>query len=269
MEKKEGEVIGIISLKGGVGKTSSVICLGDAISKFGKKVLLIDGNTSSSGLGIYLNIIDSKVTLNDVLNNKKDIEEAIINMDNFDIITSKFYTKDSVNSLKLKDKIKKLKKKYDYIIIDSAPSLNEETLAVMLASDKVIMITTPDLPTLGATIKSIKLAKQRGISINGIILNKVYRKKFELSLKDIQNSSGVPILAVIPHDVNFLKAVSQFRSYVSIKPSLEGSEEFKKIAATIMGEKYKSIKLKSFFRWLSPKEQDINRLIFYERVFKD
>ena len=39
-----GKIIGVLSLKGGVGKTSSVVALGDAMADFGKKVLLVDGN---------------------------------------------------------------------------------------------------------------------------------------------------------------------------------------------------------------------------------
>ncbi len=264
-----GKVIGVISLKGGVGKTSSVICLGDALSKFGKKVLLIDGSLSGAGLGMSLDIFEPENTIHDVLNNKKNINDAIINFGNFDLIPAEFYSRENVNPLKLKDKIKNLKKKYDYILIDSSPILNEETLAVILASDQLIAVTTPDILTLETTIKAIKIAEQRGTPVSGIILNKVYNKKFELSLKKIQESSGVPVMAIIPHDVNFLEAVSEFQSYVSFKSNLEGSEEFKKLAATLIGEKYKPIKLKSFFRWLNPREQDINRLIFYESVFKD
>jgi len=69
-----------------------------------------------------------------------------------------------------------LKKRYDVILIDSSPSLNEETLAVILASDELLVVTTPDYPTLGMTMKSVKIARQRGTPISGLIINKVYKK---------------------------------------------------------------------------------------------
>ncbi|MCH8872918.1 AAA family ATPase, partial [candidate division KSB1 bacterium] len=56
------KTIGILSIKGGVGKTSTVAALGAAIAGFDKKVLLIDGNFSAPNLGLHLGIVNPKVT---------------------------------------------------------------------------------------------------------------------------------------------------------------------------------------------------------------
>ena len=86
------KTIGILSLKGGVGKTSTVVSLGDAISGFGKKVLLVDGNLSSPTLGIHLNILKSKKTLHYVLSRNLNPMEAIHKLDNFDVLPSTIFT---------------------------------------------------------------------------------------------------------------------------------------------------------------------------------
>lgn len=261
-----GDVIGVLSLKGGVGKTSVVTALGAAIADFGKKVLLIDANFSAPNLGLHLNIINPKITLHHVLRRESNINNAIYESENFDVIPSSMSGR-IINPLKLKDKIKFLKKKYDIILIDSSPSLNEETLAVMLASDEVLVVTTPDYPTLSATLKAVKLAKQRGALISGLILNKVYNKNFELSIDDIEKTVEVPVMAVIPHDINVLRALSESTPSTSYMPKSEASVEYKKLAATLIGEKYKPFNLKNFLK-ITPKRQEINREIFYERVFK-
>jgi len=178
------------------------------------------------------------------------------------------FEKTEVNPLKLRDKIKGLKRSYDVILIDSSPSLNEETLAVILASDEIFVVTTPDHPTLSATIKAIRLAKQRGIPISGLILNKVHNKDFEISLEDIEETLEVPVLAVIPYDVNVLKSLSNMEPYTIHKPKSKGSIEYKKLAGILVGQKYKPTKLKRIFGWVNPKKQEINREIFYKRVFK-
>lgn len=264
-----GKSIGIVSLKGGVGKTSVVASLGSALSEFGKKVLLIDGNLSSPGLGLHLNIIDPEKTLHHVLNRTANAREAIYkHAEGLHIMPASIFEKIEVNPLKLRDKIKGLKRTYDVILIDSSPSLNEETLAVMLASDEIFVVTTPDHPTLSATIKAIRLAKQRGTPISGLILNKVHNKDFEISLKDIEETLEVPVLAVIPYDVNVLKSLSNMKPYTSHKPKSKGSIEFKKLAGILVGQKYKPTKLKRVFGWVNPKKQEINREIFYKRVFK-
>ncbi|MBW6442596.1 AAA family ATPase [Patescibacteria group bacterium] len=262
-----GKVVGIISLKGGVGKTSSVVSLGSAISDFGKKVLLIDGNLSSPNLGLHLNIIEPEKTLHHVLARKADVSEAIYNHENFHIMPASIFEKIDVNPLQLKNRIASLKKKYDVILLDSSPSLDEETLAVILASDELIVVTTPDHPTLSATIKAINLAKQRGTPLSGLILNKVHHKNFEISFAGVEDTLDVPILAVIPYDKNMLKSLSNMTPYTRHKPGSRGSIEYKKLAAALIEEKYHSDSIRNLFRSITPSRQEINREIFYKRFF--
>lgn len=262
-----GETIGVISLKGGVGKTSVVSSLGGAIADFGKKVLLIDGNLSAPNLGLHLNVIDPEVTLHHVLARESNIKDAIYEAGNLDMIPSSIFKRKNVNPMKLKERIRFLKKKYDVVLIDSSPVLNEETLAVMLASDGLFVVTTPDHPTLAMTLKAVKLAKQRGTPITGLIINKANNKNFELSLDDIEETAEVPVMAVIPHDINFLKALPKFVPLTTYKPNSDASTEYRKLAATLIGEKYKPFKIKDIFKF-TPKRHEINREIYYENVFR-
>ena len=62
-ELKMSRFIAIVSGKGGVGKTSSVVSLGSALASIGKKVLLVDANFSAPNLGIHLNIIDPEMII--------------------------------------------------------------------------------------------------------------------------------------------------------------------------------------------------------------
>lgn len=263
-----GKTIGVISLKGGVGKTFTVVSLGAALAGFGKKVLLVDGNFSAPNLGLHLNILNPEKTVHHVLERSANPSEAVYEMDNFDVLPASVFGNFKISPLKLKDRLGYLKKKYDVIVVDSSPSLNDETLGVMLASDQIIVVTTPDVPTLSNTIKAVKFARQRGTPIVGLVLNKVYNKNFEIPLADVEDVSEVPVMAVIPHDVNVLKSLSEFVPYTFHKPDSEGSEEYKRLAASLIGEKYKPLKLRRFFRRINPKKQDVNRLVFYESLFE-
>lgn len=261
------KTIGILSLKGGVGKTSVVSSLGDALSGFGKKVLIVDANFSAPNLGIHFNIVDPQVTLHHVLARQANIKEAIHKVGNLDIIPSSIFHDIQISPLILKDKLNQLRSSYDFILLDSAPSVNEDVLSVILASNSLIFVTTPDHPTLSSTLKSIKMAKERGAVIDGLILNKVHDRNFEVSAEDIEKTVGVPILAIIPYDIKILKALSEFTPYPSSHPSSEGSIEFKKLAGVLSGTKYKSFSWKNLFS-LTPKIQELNRELFYDRVFK-
>ena len=261
------KVIGVLSLKGGVGKTSVVSSLGDALSEFGKKVLIVDANYSAPNLGLHFNIIDPQVTLHHVLSRKANIKDAIHSLDKMDIIPSSIFTNLQINPFILKDKLNQVKRKYDFILLDSAPAVNEDVLSVILASNSLIFVTTPDYPTLSSTLKSIKLAKERGAVIDGLILNKVHNKNFELSINDIEKTIEAPVLAVIPYDVKVLESLSKFIPFTSHKPRAEGSIEYKKLAGVFAGEKYKTFSLMNLFR-ITPKHQDVNRELFYKRVFE-
>lgn len=263
-----GKTIGVISLKGGVGKTSVALSLGAALAGFGKKVLIVDGNLSAPNLGMHMNVVEPARTLHHVLAGEANPREAVCEMDSFDILPASIFYKSKISPLKLKNKLGHLKRYYDFVVLDSSPALNEETLAVMNAADELIVVTTPDVPTLSTTLKASKFARNRGAPIIGLVLNKVHKKNFEISLDDVEDTIGIPVMAVVPYDINILKALSEFVPSVVHKPNSEASSEFKHLAATLSGEKYKPLKMKRFFRWVNPKKQDVNRLVFYKQVFE-
>lgn len=262
-----GRSIGMVSLKGGVGKTSSTLSLGKAIADLGKKVLLVDANFSAPNLGMHLNLIDPEVTLHHVLGRKNNLSEAIQNVGNLDILPSALFPEMKINPLKLKEVLKPIKKKYDFILIDSSPSLGDEALSTIFASDELFVVSTPDHPTLSTTIKAIRTAKKHGANVSGIILNKVYGKNFEISPLDIEKTTEIPVMAVIPHDTDFLRAVYNFHSFLEHSPNSLGGKEYRKLAETITGEKKRNfVSFVDLFRSF-PKLQDVNREIYYEGVF--
>ncbi|MFW5847253.1 MAG: AAA family ATPase [Nanoarchaeota archaeon] len=270
MSSRKAKIISIVSLKGGVGKTTSVISLGVAMSNLGKRVLLVDGNFSAPNLGLHLKVLDPDVTIQHVLDRKANINDAIYRCGNFDLIPASVFYKAAKNPLKLKDKLKYLKRRYDVILIDSSPSLNNETLASILSADEIVVVATPDYPTLSVSIKAIKTAKQRGIPISGLILNKVHDKDFEISEQDIEETLEIPIMAKIPHDLNILKAVSEFIPSGISRPNSKSSLEFKMLASNLIGEKFSPSIFQRLFTLggiLGPKRQDVNREIYYQSMF--
>jgi chromosome partitioning protein len=262
-----GKIIGILSLKGGVGKTSSVVSLGASLASFGKKVLIVDANFSAPNLGMHLDFFDPEKTIHHVLCEDVLINEAIYPFKDFFIIPASSYPKKNYDPLKLKEKLDELKEEYDFILIDSSPSLNNETLATMISSDELFVVSTPDYSTLGMTIKAINFSKKQGTPIVGLILNKVHNKNFELTLEEIEKTSNIPVLAVIPYDLNISKSQANFIPPINFKPHSDFSFEFRKLAACLAKEKYEPFRIKEIFQKSFPKRQEINRNVFYQNVF--
>ena len=232
------KIFGVVALKGGVGKTTVVSNLGASLARdYGKKVLMVDANFSTPHLGLHLGLLAPKYTLHHVLNDDHSIFEAIYQHElGFHIIPGKL-APFGTNALELRDKLEELRDVYDVILIDSSPSLDEQMYATMAASDELLVVSSPDYPTLSSTIHAISVADKREAKIRGIVINKAYKKKFELKKKDIEEASGAKILSVIPENFKVLSALSRMKPMVVNFPRQNVSVEYKKLAGSLVGEK--------------------------------
>ncbi|MBU0536329.1 MAG: AAA family ATPase [Nanoarchaeota archaeon] len=265
MSQTANQVFGIISIKGGVGKTTTVVALGAVLAQeFNKKVLLIDANFSAPNLGLHLGCVNPEYTVHHVMHNKAKPQQAIYETEfGFHIMPGALIYK-KINPYKLKNRIESLKKLYDIIILDSSPTLNEEILTTMIASDKLFVVTTPDHVTLSTTLRAVVLAKQKKTEIDGIIINKVHKKSFELTLEEIEDAAGCKVLAVIPHELHFLESLSM-NTPSTLHSLTESTVEYSKLAAAMIGEEYEDPRFKSRLLGLfskDPRKQEMNRIIF-------
>ncbi|MBU0461121.1 MAG: AAA family ATPase [Nanoarchaeota archaeon] len=265
----QAKVIGVIAIKGGVGKTTTVANLGAILANnFMKKVLVVDANFSAPNLGLHLGIVKPESTVHDVLAEKVDIRKAIIQHEfGFDVLPASLVPK-KINPYKLRNRLEKVKGDYDYILLDSSPTLNEEILSTMIASDELVVVTTPDYPTLSTTMHAVSVAKKKKTPIAGLILNKVRNKRFELRLEDIENATGVPILAVLPDDIKVLESLSNTMPVALQTPKGDATVEYKKLAAALAGENYADPRLLHNMRRMFSKTQskvELNRETFTEQ----
>ncbi len=264
-----GKVIGVISIKGGVGKTTTAVNLGAILAnEFNKKVLIVDANFSAPNLGLHLGIVDPEFTLHDVLNKNVPITKAIKKYEQFDVLPGALLGR-KINPFELKRKLNDIKKDYDVIILDSSPTLNEEIIATMVASDQLIAVTSPDFPTLSCTMHAVKVAKRKKTPIAGLILNKVRNKKFELSLEEIEEATDVPVLAVLPEDIKILESVAYTIPASQHSPLGKAVIEYKKLAAALIGENYKDPRVIAKIKRLFSKnvgKEEVNRTLLKEKL---
>lgn len=200
----------IVNQKDGIGKTTTALNLGYALSEKGKKVLLIDFDPQaslSSALGINADNKANIYTLMTDAIEENETEARIINVkNNLDIIPSTLdlagieMTLVNVMSREtiLKSITDEIKKDYDYVLIDCSPSLGTLTVNALAACDSVIIPVTPEYLSakgLGLLVKNINLIKKRidlNIEIDGILITMLNRRT-NLSkgmVKAINESTG-------------------------------------------------------------------------------
>lgn len=202
------EVITIANQKGGVGKTTTAVNLSAALAQNGKKVLLIDADpqtNATTSLGFNRN--DYEYNIYHVLIGIKRMSEVILtsNFKNLDLIPAniglvgiekEFYDSGKRNrELLLKKAIKPIKKKYDFIIIDSPPALGPITINALGAADSVIIPIQCEyfaLEGLAQLLNTINLLKK---SINP----KLVIKGFLPTMFSIQNNLSKQVLEDLSH----------------------------------------------------------------------
>lgn len=236
-------VIGIISGKGGVGKTTLTANLGASLAHFFKKnVTVIDCNITTSHLSLYLGIHFCPTSLNKVLRNEISIEEALYkHYSGANIVPASLSWKDleGVDVIQIKDSIKKLFDKTDIILLDAAPGLGREALAAIKACDEVIFVTTPYVPCVMDVIRCLEVVNEIGVKPLGIVLNMVGNERYEMKKKEIEQLTGLPVIASIPLDKNVLKSLALRTPVVLFNKKSKASREIIKLASTLIGETYR------------------------------
>jgi len=246
-------VIGIVSGKGGVGKTTFAINLGIALSRFGKKVVVVDCNITTPHLAYYLGAENYSVTLNNVFRGEVDVKFAPLEREGVMFIPASEDIKDliKIDITNLKRHVAKLSNNsfYDYIILDSAPGLGREALSVFQACEEIIFVTTPTIPTLTDVTRCAEVASQMGHRRFNIVLNMVRNKDYELRALDAGNLFRTPILGTIPFDESVMDSTSLGIPFLSYKPDSAVQNSYMEIAANLIGVRYKkSSKLRRIYR---------------------
>ncbi|MCD6371574.1 MAG: AAA family ATPase [Candidatus Aenigmarchaeota archaeon] len=246
-----GRIIGICSAKGGVGKTTVAINLALALAKFFKKrVLLVDFNLTAPHLSAYLGITPRR-TINEVLRGDAPIDECLETyFFNIKLLLASEKLEDliGVELDKLKPELEKLKGNFDFVILDLAPGIGREAANGIIASDELIIVSTPDLPTFLDVLRVKEVAKTLGKKINGVVLNKVFNKAFEIKEKDF-SFVKINVLVRIPFNLIFIESANM---KVPVLLHKKLPKEIKK-AFIDLGSYFSGTKIeikKSFWEWL-------------------
>ncbi|WKC74759.1 ParA family protein (plasmid) [Borreliella yangtzensis] len=170
MDTKKPKIITIASIKGGVGKSTTALMFTNILSKKNNKTLLIDLDPQASSTSFYIKILKKKnfnpkdINIYKVFKKEIDIENSTIKIaDNIDFIASHInLSKFNEESVSLKENLLKIflsfiQNKYDFIIMDTAPTLGSLLNNSLIITDYLII----PLPTDQWAIESLDLITKR------------------------------------------------------------------------------------------------------------
>jgi len=249
-----GKIIAIANQKGGVGKTTTTINLAAALGVLEKKVLLIDADpqaNASSGFGIVVDEV--KKGTYQLLEHSITAKEAIVttNSPNVDIIPAhidlvaiEIELVDKNNrEYMLKEVLKEVTDKYDYILIDCAPSLGLITLNALVAANSVIIpiqceyFALEGLGKLLNTIKSVQKIHNQTLDIEGLLLT-MYDSRLRLSNQVVEevkkHFQNMVFKTIIQRNVSLGEAPSFGESIIAYDATSKGAINYINLANEIL-----------------------------------
>lgn len=232
-------IIVITSGKGGVGKTTTAINLGASLNKLNKQTVIVDANLNTPNIGIHLGAPIVPITLNHVLKGKAQIEDAIYeHYSGTKIIPSSLSVKEltKFNTKKIPEIAQILKEKYDFVIFDSAAGFGEEVMAVIEASEEIIIVTNPEMPAVTDALKAVKVAREKNKNVTGVIITRHKNARYEMPLSSIKSMLETPIIGVIPEDKSVKEALTKRDAVIHTHPRNKVSKKYIEIAQKILGE---------------------------------
>lgn len=256
------KIIGIVNQKGGVGKTTTAVNLGAFLASKGKYVLLIDLDpqaNASSGLGVRINS-ERESSLYEALMCNIPISDVIRKTEimGYDIIPSSTDLAGAAIELVSRENrefalynlLHSVRSSYDYIIIDSPPSLGLLTINGLVATEKLLIPIQCEyyaLEGLGQLLKTVDLLKENithSLDIMGVVLT-MYDKRNLLSRqveKEVsRNFPGKVFNTIITRNVELAEAPSFGKPIMVYSPNSVGARAYENLAKEIIAMEKKII----------------------------
>ena len=257
-------IISICNQKGGTGKTTTTVNLAAALAELGKKILIIDADpqgNATSGVGVNKN--ELKVSVYDGILGKMSAEETLIKnvFPGLDIIPCNINLTGAEIELvgvlsreaRLKKFLEPMKNNYDFIFIDSPPSLGLLTLNALVACDSILIPIQCEfyaLEGVSQLIKTINLIKDNlntNLTVEGVLMT-MADFRTNLTTEVINEIKGYfknkVYTTVIPRNIKLSEAPSFGKPIMTYDVNSIGTKKYRELAKEFLGDKieeYKSL----------------------------
>ncbi|MCQ2264195.1 MAG: AAA family ATPase [Bacteroidales bacterium] len=249
-----GKIIAVVNQKGGVGKTTTAVNLAASLAALEHKTLLIDSDpqaNATSGVGFDGNEVETSVydcmignaTARDAILTTEtphlDLLPANINLVGAEVEMISMDRKD----FRMRDCIYELKKDYEFIIIDCAPSLGQLTVNALVAADSVIIpvqceyFALEGLGQLLNTVRIIQNAMNSNLTIEGILLT-MYDSRLKLAnavVEDVKlHCKGIVFETIIARNIRLSEAPSHGKPIITYDIQSRGTVNYLNLAKEIL-----------------------------------
>ena len=211
-----GEVISVISGKGGTGKTTVCAAVASCLAAEGKRVLCIDADIGLRNLDIALGMAELPVlSFTEVLEGSYALTDATAHpeLPNLFLLTAPSRAlAQKIDERAFAGLLREAREQFDFCLIDSAAGIGEEFRLATAFSDRCMIVCTPDPASLRDAACTADVLELHGKKDARLVVNRVSPRMFsrmELTVDDIMDEVGLPLLGLVPEDPKVVLAAAQ------------------------------------------------------------
>ena len=244
-----GQVIAVVSGKGGTGKTSLVAHVGLYLAALGNMVLCLDCDMGLRNLDIALGMSDRTVMdFTDVLEGRCTLQEAAPAhpiQKNLFLLTAPSQVR-PVDRLAFRRMMDKIRRNFDYCLVDSPAGLGEGFHLSIAGCDRVIVVTTTDPTSLRDAQRTVQELGHLPRGKVHMVVNRCKRKLMKhlhQTIDDAIDTAGLPLLGVVPEDEELPLALGRGIPLVFLYNRC-ASTAYRNIALRLTGQKVPLMKIR-------------------------
>ena len=245
---KIGKVVTIMSPKGGAGKTMTTVNVALSLAQWGdpNRVVILDADLQFGDVCISLQV-DPRHTIVDVARDIDKLDEPLLDSllarhtSGMRVLSAPLEPSlaDEISTQVVVKTIGMLKRMFEYIIIDTAPFLDEPVLSILERSDIVLLVVDMDLPSVKnakLALDTLRLIKFPFEKIR-LVLNRV-NSKARLDIDEMERSLGLEVQAAISSDKLVPRAVNEGEPVVSLYARSRVARDLRSVARLVVDEDF-------------------------------
>ena len=212
------EVIVVTSGKGGVGKTTTSANVGTGLAMLGEKVVLIDTDIGLRNLDVVMGL-ENRIVYNlvDVVEGNCRMKQALIKDKRYPnlFLLPSAQTKDksAVTPGQMQKLVDDLREEFDYVLLDCPAGIEQGFKNAIAGADRAIVVTTPEVSAIRDADRIVGLLEAGDITRIELVINRIrmdmVRRGDMMSIEDVTDILGIPIIGAIPDDEEIVISTNQ------------------------------------------------------------
>jgi septum site-determining protein MinD len=259
-------VIVITSGKGGVGKTTATANLGMSIARLGYKVALIDADIGLRNLDLLLGLENRILyTAIDILEGQCRLNQALIRDKRWKNLALLSISKNRQRYNVTKKNMDNLVQSiayfgYEFVLIDCPAGIDIGFINAISPAQEAIIVTTPEITAIRDADRVAGLLEANNVYNVKLLVNRIkpdmIQKNHMMSVKDVQEMLGIPLLGAIPEDNNVIISTNRGEPLVLQKDLTLSGIAFENAARRLIGKQDYFIDLETPYKGVFQKVQD-------------